>query len=149
VPALPGQLLLQGEFDASLRVMTGHNTDEGLLFTSPFVQTPADLLAQLSLLFPAIQPGAAAYVADVLYPPVYDGSQGYADPVARNALLHSEAIFTCNANYLARAYGNDTFGYLFAVPPGLHGMDIPCVCLSSRPPLFAAPPVLARRNATG
>lgn len=28
-PALPGKLLLQGSYDKSLRVMTGHNSNEG------------------------------------------------------------------------------------------------------------------------
>lgn len=39
VPALPGQLLLHGQFEKSIEVMVGHNSDEGLIFSSPFVQT--------------------------------------------------------------------------------------------------------------
>lgn len=131
VPALPGQLLLQGEFDKSLHVMTGHNTDEGLLFTSPFVQTQADFITFLQLEFPTIQQGAIEYITEVLYPPVYDGTYGYTDAIGRNSLFHSEIFFSCNTNYLARAYNNETYGYLFAVPPGLHGQDIAWVAVWS------------------
>lgn len=35
------------------------------------------------------------------------------------------SIFTCNTFYLDKAYGNNTYSYLFAVPPGTHGQDIP------------------------
>ena len=34
-------------------------------------------------------------------------------------------VFTCNTFYLDKAYGNQTYSYLFAVPPGYHGQDIP------------------------
>ena len=36
-PKLPGQLLLDGSFDKHLKVMVGHNADEGLFFTNPAV----------------------------------------------------------------------------------------------------------------
>lgn len=36
-PATPGKLLLQGSYDQSLRLMLGHNADEGLVFSSPAV----------------------------------------------------------------------------------------------------------------
>jgi acetylcholinesterase len=39
-------------------------------------------------------------------------------------LIISEGIFTCNTNYLSTAYGNQTYSYLFAVPPAIHGLDI-------------------------
>lgn len=35
VPELPGKLLLEGRFDRNLRIMVGHNANEGLLFTPP------------------------------------------------------------------------------------------------------------------
>lgn len=36
-PAPPGKLLLQGSFDKQVKVMVGHNADEGLAFTDPAI----------------------------------------------------------------------------------------------------------------
>jgi carboxylesterase type B len=38
VPKLPGELLLHGQFDKSLKVMVGHNLNEGLCFSPRFIQ---------------------------------------------------------------------------------------------------------------
>ena len=124
VPALPGELLLHGQFDKSLRVMPGHNTDEGLLFTSPYVQTDEEFRAMALTDFPDASLAVIDYVAGTLYPPVFNGSYGYTNQLQRLALLVSEVVFTCNAHWLNTAYNNDTYSYLFSVPPGLHGEDI-------------------------
>ncbi|KAK5700038.1 hypothetical protein LTR97_006172 [Elasticomyces elasticus] len=128
VPALPGELLLHGQYDKSLRVMVGHNADEGLLFTSPFIQNNSAFAAQVVGELPtlAAYPQTVEYITDVLYPPTFDGSQAmaYTNQIGRAAALVSELIFTCNTFYLNKAYGNDTFAYFFTVPPALHGNDI-------------------------
>ena len=124
VPALPGRLLLQGGFDKSLRVMTGHNILEGLAFEDPFAQDNSRFNADLRIYFPTIPDASVEYISETLYPPVFDGSYGYTSQTYRSEILITEAFFTCNTNWLARAYGNQTFGYLFSVPPSLHGNDI-------------------------
>ena len=125
VPALPGKLLLQGSYDKTLKIMVGHNADEGLLFSSPFVTTNNDYNQFLVASFPNILPAVASYIENVLYPPVFDGSYGYVDNIGREALTSSEGLFTCNTNYLDRAYGNKTYSYQFSIPPALHGQDLP------------------------
>ena len=90
-------------------------------------------------------PSILNYVANTLYPPVFDGSQaqGYTDQIARGAALASElyvqiyharlaqntdsldSSFTCNTFYLDKAFGNQTYSYFFTIPPALHGQDIP------------------------
>ncbi|KAI9716644.1 MAG: hypothetical protein M1812_005182 [Candelaria pacifica] len=122
VPALPGQLLLQGAFDKNVTLMIGHNANEGFRFTSPFVQTPKALNDSLMTSFPSIKPDILAYITEVLYP---DKSPLYNTTLSRAALITSESSFSCNTNYLARAYDNATYNYLFTVPPALHGNDIP------------------------
>jgi len=66
------------------------------------------------------------YITNVLYPPIFDGSQAmsYTNQIARAAALDSELIFTCNTFYLDKAYANTTYSYFFTVPPALHGSDI-------------------------
>ncbi|KAF2769025.1 carboxylesterase family protein-like protein [Teratosphaeria nubilosa] len=128
-PALPGELLLHGQYDRNLRVMVGHNADEGLLFTSPFIQNETALTTALLTLLPTLAawPSNLKYILNTLYPPIFDGSQamGYTNDIARTAAILSEVVFTCNTFWLDEAFGNKTYGYYFTVPPALHGEDVP------------------------
>ena len=123
-PALPGVSLLHGQFDKSLKVMVGHNTDEGLLFSNPFVQNQTALVAALQTLFPGASATSLNYISTQLYPPVFNGTYNYTSQIQRTALLISELSFTCNTRYLDLAFKNQTYSYLFSVPPGLHGQDV-------------------------
>ncbi|KAI5249165.1 carboxylesterase family protein-like protein [Aureobasidium subglaciale] len=128
VPALPGQLLARGQFDKDVSMMTGHNTNEGLLFTSPFINNNSALNEFLTMGFPALSymPETLKYITETLYPPIFDGSQAqnYTNQIGRVEAILSEAVFTCNAVWLNKAYNNETHAYLFNVPPSLHGQDI-------------------------
>ncbi|KAF4637403.1 hypothetical protein G7Y89_g693 [Cudoniella acicularis] len=124
VPKLPGVLMLEGKFDKNVRAMVAHNSDEGIIFTSPFLQTEAELVANVKTIFPAASNATIDYWAQVAYPPIYDGSYGYTTITERAALFISEVSFTCNARYTDLAYGNETYSYYFTVPPGFHGEDV-------------------------
>lgn len=133
VPQLPGQLLLRGAFDKSLRVITGHNIDEGLEFMDPWAQTNARFEEDLRIYEPTITDDSVNYISNVLYPQKYDGSvgasvvgfpNGYKTPTGRMDLLITEAFFTCNTNWMMRAFNNQYWSYIFTVPPSLHGIDI-------------------------
>ncbi|EXJ69648.1 uncharacterized protein A1O5_06719 [Cladophialophora psammophila CBS 110553] len=123
-PDLPGQLLLHGGFDKSLKIMAGHNLNEGLGFMDPFAQSETVFEADLRIYFPTITDATVNYISHTLYPPVFDGSAGYTTPTGRSELMITEAFFTCSTNFLARAYNNNVFNYIFSVPPSLHGDDI-------------------------
>lgn len=124
-PLQPAQLLAQGRFDKDVRVMVGHNANEGALFTPFFIPNEAALEDQISSAFANAPKSSLDYVTKTLYPPVFDGSLPYTNNFERGSLIVSEGVFTCNTNYLSRAYGNKTYSYLFAVPPAIHGQDIP------------------------
>lgn len=105
--------------------MVGHNSHEGKLFVDPTIKTDAALNAYLSkkaLSF--LSAGLADHVINVLYPPVYDGSQPYTSVQERLALLIEEAFISCNAHILAEHTQAQSYGYIFDVPRGLHGEDI-------------------------
>ncbi|KAL9063105.1 MAG: hypothetical protein Q9157_008421, partial [Trypethelium eluteriae] len=113
VPALPGELLQRGQFDNSLKILTAHNTDEGFVFSNP------------ASFLPDANPSVTLYIATALWPSVLNGNQAYTNQLQREALLISELIFTCNNFYLAKAFNNQTYGYLFSTPPGIHAEDVP------------------------
>jgi len=124
VPKLPGELLLHGQFDHSLKIMVGHNLNEGLFFSSPFIQNDTAFINYVHQSIPGITPAILNYITQTLYPPVFDGSYGYTNQLGRTSLLTSEFTFTCNTRYLDLAYQNKTYSYYFIIPPGLHGEDI-------------------------
>ncbi|KAF2794998.1 acetylcholinesterase precursor [Melanomma pulvis-pyrius CBS 109.77] len=123
-PAQPGQLLAQGRFDKSVRVMVGHNSNEGTYFTPAYINSTANIAKQLRGTFPYIPDATLEYITGTLYPEVFDGTYPYTNEYARADLLVSEAIFTCNTNYLSTGFHNKTYSYLFAVPPAFHGFDV-------------------------
>ncbi|KAF2870973.1 carboxylesterase family protein-like protein [Massariosphaeria phaeospora] len=123
-PLQPGQLLAQGRFDKNVNVMVGHNSNEGAFFTPPYITSSDTLAAQLRSNFPYIPDASISYIDQILYPAVFDGTYPYTSQYARGNLIISEGIFTCNTNYLSTGFSNKTYSYLFAVPPGLHGLDI-------------------------
>ncbi|KAL1303153.1 hypothetical protein AAFC00_006582 [Neodothiora populina] len=127
-PALPGQLLARGHFDKSVKVMAGHNGDEGIIFTDPLVKDEATFEDFILTALPSLSsyPKALDHITKVLYPPIFDGSQaqGYRTQVARAAALIGEIGFTCNTFYLNKGFSNNTHAYMFAAPPALHAMDV-------------------------
>ncbi|CAL3968307.1 hypothetical protein PZA11_006736 [Diplocarpon coronariae] len=129
-PELPGKALLDGTYDTSLKLLIGHNLNEGLYFTSPFVFTPETFKENVVLsFFPnADKRNVSDYILNTLYPDDLSGKYGYRDPIARADYIISEALFSCNAQYLAQAFSaegrNAASSYLFNVPPALHGEDV-------------------------
>ncbi|KAF2704258.1 carboxylesterase family protein-like protein [Pleomassaria siparia CBS 279.74] len=124
VPAQPGQLLARGQFDKDVHIMVGHNAQEGTYFTPSYINSTSDILMLLRANFPYSPEPSLEYITSTLYPAVFDGTLPYTTEMARADLIISESVFTCNTRYLSTAYGNQSYSYLFAVPPAFHGFDV-------------------------
>lgn len=118
----PKQLLSHGQFDAAVRIMTGHNSNEGLSFTPTNLTSDSEYNVFLRNYFPSADTDVLSYIAGTLYPPVFNTSL-YGTNRARAGLTLGDVIIDCNNVALSRAYGNQTYGYLFAVAPGYHSQD--------------------------
>lgn len=103
-----------------MAVVAAHNSLEAAPFVSAAIATEADVVAQLELTFPESSGATRAYILDVLYP-----AADYASQFLRAVQIASDSVFSCSTRYLALAKGNDTYNYLFAVPPGYHAEDTP------------------------
>jgi carboxylesterase type B len=127
IPALPGNLLAQGSYDKSVRIMTGFNADETLYFTNPDSINNSVFDENLQQTFPDISSSVLDYVSNVLYPQVFNGSQPYGSYFDREKLALADAAFTCNTRFLQKAFStcSKTFGYRFSIPPAYHGEDVP------------------------
>ena len=122
IPDLPGVLLAKGKYVKSVRIMTSHCSDEGLLFTSPFITNGSDYSTFLQQLFPGISPKQLNFITTTLYPANFSGYYGYTSQMGRTNLTIGDAAIVCNARYLDNAFQGQ-YAYEFTVPPSTHAED--------------------------
>ncbi|RDW61637.1 hypothetical protein BP5796_11529 [Coleophoma crateriformis] len=125
VPDLPGKLLLEGKFDHNLTIIAAHNSNEAGRYTPPTATNSDNFTTFMLDYFPELSTSQLAYLTNVLYPAIYNGSQPYTTPFKRLDLAISDFTFTCSTKSLGRAFGNSTHNYQFSVPPGNHTEDVP------------------------
>ena len=108
--------------------MTGHNQDEGSRFVPNTLLTNESSYEAylLSLITPLANDATALnQITQVLYPPVFDSSQGYIDQVERNNLTIADGLLVCNARFIDQAdFISPTYAYEWSVPPAVHGADL-------------------------
>jgi len=122
-PDIPTVLLANNHFDDFINVITGHNLDEGTLFTDPSLTNDSTYRRWLNDQIPGISESAFMEITKVLYPPIFNGTYGYTTQFGRAALTIGDFFINCNSYSLNSAFGGASFAYQFAVPPGLHGED--------------------------
>jgi cholinesterase len=123
VPDLPGVLLQQGKFDHSVNVMPGHNQHESTMFV-PDISSDADFRESLEAFLFGVSNTTIDYIATVVYPNDLTGQYGYTTQTGRLQLVVNEEGFICNTRYLATAFDNETFSYIFTFPPAYHQQDV-------------------------
>ncbi|KAL9070426.1 MAG: hypothetical protein Q9161_004850 [Pseudevernia consocians] len=92
-PAQPGQLLLAGSFDQSNKVMNGHQINEGVVFTRPFVTDDSSFAALVQFWLPNANASTVSYINGTLYPPVFDGTFPYNDQLHRTIFFDTAYTF--------------------------------------------------------
>ncbi|KAH0426617.1 carboxylesterase family protein [Colletotrichum camelliae] len=122
----PPLLLRQGQFDRSISVMGGHNTNEGLLFASPFIHNDSQFDSNVALLFPQASASAFSTITQTLYPADLNGAFGYVDQLGRIARVIADATIICNNYFLDKVFEplKASFAYEFSVPPAWHANDL-------------------------
>jgi len=123
VPKLPAELLASGRFDRQVRVLNGHNSNEALIFTNPNSYQESTYVPNLKLSLPSMADEDVEFVASTLYPPLFNGTQGYRDGVMRQATTAADLAFLCNSYALAK-FTAGSYMYEFDIYPGLHGLDV-------------------------
>lgn len=107
--------------------MTGHNQDEASRYVpNSLITNEASYAAYLESIIMPLANNATAlnFITQVLYPPVFDGSQGYTNQTERNNLTVADA-FVCNARFMDQAsFVPETYAYEFSVPPAIQS-DFP------------------------
>ncbi|KAJ4423137.1 hypothetical protein N0V82_002266 [Gnomoniopsis sp. IMI 355080] len=119
VPALPQVLLYEGRFNSDVNVIAAHNSLEAAPFVNSSISTEADVIQALEMNYPEASNATITYILDVLYP-----ASDYSSEFLRAVQIASDSMFSCSTRFLAVALGNQTYNYLFAVPPGYHAEDV-------------------------
>lgn len=106
--------------------MGGHNSNEGLLFASPFIHDDSQFDSNIALLFPQAPASALSTIEQTLYPANFDGSFGYKNQLGRIAHVVADATITCNNYFINKVFEplNDSLAYQFSVPPAWHANDL-------------------------
>ncbi|KAK3291537.1 Alpha/Beta hydrolase protein [Chaetomium fimeti] len=109
-PLEPLQAFNRGAFATSpINLLAAHNSREGAFFFDPTARTEADFLRWVKSSFAGLSTAEIASLAAVVYPPVYDGSQGYVDLLSRMMHVWGDALFDCNFLYANEAFGGRSF----------------------------------------
>lgn len=106
---LPGNLLRQGDFMKDVRILTSHNSLEGLVFTPPTIETEQNYTVLLRQSLPSLNE-ASLGIVETLYPPVFNGSYGYTDEFGRAMVTIQDVTIVCNTRYLASAMSDRAYG---------------------------------------
>ncbi|KEF62257.1 uncharacterized protein A1O9_00229 [Exophiala aquamarina CBS 119918] len=130
-PDFPTRMLVQGSHFKDIEVLVSHNTNEGLTLVNPGFQNSTDAETErlfeelIRAQFPSVSSDIVQHILQTLYPPIYDGSQGYTDTVERISEYIGDAILKNTANAISRAYGNASYAYEYSIGPALHADDVP------------------------
>ena len=122
-------LFQQERFDHSRSVMTGHIQDEGSLFVLNKLLTKySSYTAYIDSLFRPVTSNRKTLdqLTQELYPPVFNGSQGYTTQTGRNDLTLAGAAVICNSRFINQASLNPA-PYAYEVPPAVHRADLPYI----------------------
>ena len=123
-PALQSHLFLHGQYDKTINVMVGHNIEEAYAFTPQVPNVTAAATALIGVLLPEASANVVSEIINVLYPPIFDGSQNYTDEFGRLEKANGDGYFNCNARYMAKAFSTTSYAYFVTIPPGYHGVDV-------------------------
>ncbi|KAK0765220.1 hypothetical protein N5P37_002698 [Trichoderma harzianum] len=102
VPALPGLLLLSGNFHKNVDLLLSHTRYEGGEYSQPFVQTDDDFKSLLHQLYPGIVDEVADYIIKDLYP-----GKGATYNMQFNI---SPPFHAYDESYIWKGYGRNNFG---------------------------------------
>ena len=103
--------------------MSGHQLREGVVFTRPYAVDDLSFADLVRSWIPSANASVISHVTNTLYPSILDGTQQYTNQLERSILFVSDYIVNCHSYWINHAFGNQTYGYQFSVPPGVHAQD--------------------------
>jgi carboxylesterase type B len=127
VPNAPSILLSRGNYHGNVKTVAANNADEvstfslnGLIIQGgyfiPANATDAFFQGLLSITVPGASDSAIREI-NQLYPP--------SEPAYNRCVeFQGDIAINCNARFVANAFGDKAYRYIFAVPPAIHANDV-------------------------
>ncbi|KAF2089528.1 alpha/beta-hydrolase [Saccharata proteae CBS 121410] len=139
VPDEISLLLLHGKYDHDVKVLVGHNGDEGLQY--PFLTNETIFASWMKENFPAAEQSVLDHIDKVLYPLTYNVNgtlvqdykpnstksisiTGYNDYVGRQTMAISDCAIACYSYYVNNAFNGSSYAFQFTVPPAYHSQEL-------------------------
>ena len=130
VPRLPGQFLLNNTYHKGIRMILGHTSLDGLLFTPPWIRDDEALRDYMSELYPFTPDSVLDTMKEKNYYGIPDDKET-AEISKINAVsdLLDDIAVSCNNHYLTNAVlkhdsATPIWRFLFSAPPAIHGSDV-------------------------
>ncbi|KAJ5449225.1 Carboxylesterase type B [Penicillium cf. griseofulvum] len=123
VPDSPKRLLLERKVDPSVRILTSYTANEGFMLAPANVTDDVTFNRYVDVLLRGANASVRAYTAEVLYPPIFNGSRPYRSQHGRANLFWSELSTMCNTRYLHEAVATPGYAIEYAVAPAMHLSD--------------------------
>ncbi|KAM0227358.1 hypothetical protein ACHAPO_011605 [Fusarium lateritium] len=136
IPDYPYAMFDRGKFDKSVKVMTSYTSFEGALFFDVENMEDNDFVPWIQKSIPGLTMSEHVYLANELYPPIFDGSLGYTNQGSRQMALWGEAVIDCNFVGISKVMNGQGYAYRFNVTPGLHTQDLKYTFNDPQSPAF-------------
>lgn len=101
--------LQEGDFDKSIKILAAHNVFEGAFFFDPNLETEEEFKDWVKASLPGLKDKDYDYLADTVYPAIYDGSVGYVDLNTRQMSVWGEAVVDCTYRAISEATKNESY----------------------------------------
>lgn len=85
----------------------------------------------------------AIRIRSLVLPHLHQNCKSFSSLCSWSKANSKRRVFTCNTFYLDKAYGNNTYAYLFSVPPAIHGQDVPYTYFNGPNPDVVTPIAIA------
>lgn len=79
------------------------------------------------------------HMLTTVYPDVLNGTYPWRTEFERAAQITSDHDFVCNTRFLNAAFGSQSYKFVFAIPSGFHGEDVPFYFFNGPSPAVSSP----------
>ena len=126
IRGLPGLEMAKGNYWKNVKVIIGHTSNEGILFTKPSINTESEIAAMIKTNFPNATQAIWDTLQNKLYPkPGFLGLfTEFATNFDRLSTLIQDVVVNCNCRWITQAYTGKAYAYVYGITPGIHSVDL-------------------------
>lgn len=121
---IPSRSYSEGNLVKNISIIASNNQNEARFLGNQSIKSNIDFDDWVYINFPSTSAYIQNQIINTIYPPDYSGNQPYTNPQQRSDLAVKEYLISCNTVSLAHSYQNQTYNYIFGIPPAIHAQDL-------------------------